>query len=40
MKRAKLILSGSVDRALTVKGIGATRGAREAIEKAGGKVED
>jgi large subunit ribosomal protein L15 len=40
MKRAKLILSGSVDRALTVKGIGATKGAREAIEKAGGKVED
>jgi large subunit ribosomal protein L15 len=40
MKRAKLILSGSVDRALTVKGIGVTKGAREAIEKAGGKVED
>jgi large subunit ribosomal protein L15 len=40
MKRAKLILSGSVDRALTVRGIGATKGAREAIEKAGGKVED
>ena len=40
IKRAKLILSGSVDRAVTVKGIGATRGARDAIEKAGGKVED
>lgn len=40
MKRAKLILSGSVDRALTVKGIGATKGARQAIEQAGGKVED
>jgi large subunit ribosomal protein L15 len=40
MKRAKLILSGTVDRAVTVRGIGATSGAREAIEKAGGKFED
>jgi len=40
MKRAKLILSGSVDRAFTVKGVGATKGARAAIEQAGGKVED
>ena len=40
MKRAKLILSGTVDRAVTIRGIGATRGAREAIEKAGGKIEE
>ena len=40
MKRAKLILSGTVNRAVTIRGIGATRGAREAIEKAGGKFED
>ena len=40
MNRAKLILSGSVERAVTVKGLGVTKGAREAIEKAGGKVED
>ena len=37
--RAKVIYSGSLDRALTLKGIGATKGARAAIEKAGGKVE-
>lgn len=40
MKRAKLILSGTVERAYTVKGVGATKGARAAIEQAGGKVED
>ena len=39
-KRAKLILSGTVDRALTVRGVGITKGARQAIEQAGGKVED
>jgi len=38
--RAKVILSGSIDRAVTVKGLGATKGAREAIEAAGGKVEN
>ena len=38
--RAKVILSGEVPRALTVKGLGVTKGAREAIEKAGGKVEE
>jgi large subunit ribosomal protein L15 len=39
MKRAKVILSGSIDRAVTVQGLGVTKGAREAIEAAGGKVE-
>jgi large subunit ribosomal protein L15 len=38
--RAKIILSGTVDRAYTVRGVGATKGARAAIEQAGGKVED
>jgi large subunit ribosomal protein L15 len=38
--RAKIILSGSIERAVTVRGIGATKGARAAIEAAGGKVED
>lgn len=38
--RAKVILSGTIDRAVTVKGLGATKGARAAIEAAGGKVED
>ncbi len=38
--RAKVILSGTIDRAITVKGLGTTKGARAAIEAAGGKVED
>jgi len=36
---AKVILSGKVTRAVNLKGIGATKGARAAIEAAGGKVE-
>jgi large subunit ribosomal protein L15 len=38
--RARIFLSGELGRAVTVKGIAVTRGAREAIEKAGGKVEE
>jgi large subunit ribosomal protein L15 len=38
--RAKVFLSGDVTKALTIKGLAATKGAREAIEKAGGKVEE
>ncbi|MBX2867699.1 MAG: 50S ribosomal protein L15 [Acidiferrobacterales bacterium] len=38
--RAKVILSGEISRAITVKGLGATKGAREAIEKAGGSVDN
>ena len=37
--RAKVIASGNIDRAVTLVGIGATKGARAEIEKAGGKVE-
>jgi large subunit ribosomal protein L15 len=40
MKRAKVILSGEISVARTLKGIRATKGAREAIEKAGGSVEE
>ncbi|MGE0624617.1 MAG: 50S ribosomal protein L15 [Pseudomonadales bacterium] len=40
MKRAKVILSGEISRAVTVKGLGVTKGARAAIEAAGGKVEN
>jgi large subunit ribosomal protein L15 len=40
MSRAKVILSGEIARAVTVKGIRCTKGARAAIEAAGGKVED
>ena len=36
---AKVILSGKLTRAVTLKGVGATKGARAAIEAAGGKVE-
>jgi large subunit ribosomal protein L15 len=36
---AKVIASGEISRAVTIRGLGVTRGAREAIEKAGGKVE-
>jgi large subunit ribosomal protein L15 len=36
---AKLILSGEIKKAVTLKGIAVTKGAREAIEKAGGTIE-
>lgn len=39
MSRAKIFLSGEVKRALTVKGIAVTKGARQAIEAAGGNIE-
>ncbi|WP_455376798.1 50S ribosomal protein L15 [Kaarinaea lacus] len=39
VKFAKVILSGEITKAVTVKGLGATKGARAAIEAAGGKVE-
>jgi len=37
---AKVILSGTLTRKVTLKGVKATKGARAAIEAAGGKVED
>ena len=40
IQRAKVFLSGELKRAVTIKGLGATKGAREAIEKAGGSVQD
>ncbi len=40
IQRAKIILSGKLERALVVKGVGVTKGARAAIEQAGGKVEE
>ena len=36
----KVMLSGSVDKAINLKGIKVSKGAREAIEAAGGKIED
>lgn len=38
--RAKVYLSGKVARPVTLKGIAVSKGARAAIEQAGGKVED
>ena len=37
--RARVMLSGEIKVAVTVKGVGVTKGARAAIESAGGKVE-
>ena len=39
IKRAKVFASGEVTKAVTLVGVGATAGARAAIEAAGGKVE-
>jgi large subunit ribosomal protein L15 len=38
-ERAKVVLSGELKKAVTLKGIAATRGALAAITAAGGKVE-
>jgi large subunit ribosomal protein L15 len=38
--RARIFLSGELSKAVTIKGLAVTKGAREAIEKAGGKVEE
>ncbi len=40
VKHAKIILSGEVNRAVTVKGVAVTKGAKAAIEAKGGKIED
>ena len=37
--RARIVLSGTVARAVTVKGVHVTKGARSAIEGSGGKIE-
>jgi large subunit ribosomal protein L15 len=38
--KVKVIKSGELDKAVKLKGIAVTKGAREVIEKAGGKIED
>jgi large subunit ribosomal protein L15 len=38
--QVKVIASGAIDRAVTLKGLRVTRGARAAIEAAGGRIED
>jgi len=38
-RSAKIILSGSIDKAVKVSGLGVTKGAKAAIEAAGGSIE-
>ena len=38
--RAKVFASGEINKAVALKGVGVTKGARAAIEAAGGKIED
>ena len=38
-KKIKVINTGAIERKVTVKGLGVTKGAQEAIEAAGGTVE-
>lgn len=40
VKRVKVIASGKLSKALTLRGIAVTKGARVAIEAAGGRIED
>lgn len=40
IQRAKVVLSGELAKAVTIKGLSVTKGARAAIEAAGGKIED
>lgn len=39
VKKVKIINTGELSRAITVSGVGVTKGAQAAIEAAGGKVE-
>lgn len=39
VSKVKVILSGELDKAVKLKGIAVTKGARAAIEKAGGSIE-
>ena len=40
VRRVRVFLSGELGRAVTLKGIAASKGARQAIERAGGAVEE
>lgn len=40
VKRVRVIQSGKLERPIVVKGLKVTKGARESIEAAGGRVED
>lgn len=40
IEKAKVILSGKIDKPVKLKGLAVTKGARSAIEAAGGSIED
>jgi len=40
IKFVKIVLSGEIARSVTVKGLRVTKGAKAAIEAAGGKIEE
>lgn len=40
IKRAKVFLSGELTKSVTIKGLAVTKGAKAAIEAAGGKIEE
>lgn len=40
VQNVKVIASGEINKAITLKGIKATKGAKSAIEAAGGKIEE
>ena len=40
IKRVKIFLSGEITKAVTVKGLAITKGAKAAVEAAGGKIEE
>lgn len=40
VRRVKIIAKGRLDKPVAVRGVGVTRGARAAIEAAGGRIED
>lgn len=40
IKYVKIVLSGKLDKAVTIKGLGITKGARAAVIAVGGKIED
>ncbi|MGI9229480.1 MAG: uL15 family ribosomal protein, partial [Gammaproteobacteria bacterium] len=40
IKRAKVIATGEINKAVTLRGIRVSKGARSAIEAAGGKIEE
>ena len=39
-ERARIVSSGTISRAVTIKGVHLTKGAKAAVEAAGGKIEE